>query len=88
MRHLVCLALIACCLVAASGCVQATKDIQVANRSVVRGLTQDRTMTESYTEHLHRINAVVDQDARALVDDWDMFWQRERQSRLTRWHTP
>ena len=88
MRHLVCLALAACCLVVTSGCVQMTKDIQTVNRSVTRGLTQDRTMTESYTEHLHRLNAIIDQDARALVEDWDLFWQRDRQARLTRWHTP
>jgi hypothetical protein len=45
-------------------------------------------MTESYIEHLHRLTAVVDQDARALVDDWDTLWQRDRPTRLTRWHTP
>ncbi len=88
MRHLVCLALVAGCLVVASGCVTATKDIQMLNRSVTRGLTQDRTMTESYTEHMHRINAIVDHDSRCLVEDWDMLWQRDRQARLTRWHTP
>ncbi len=88
MRRLVSLALGVLGLGLAGGCVQATKDVEVMHRSVTRGLTQDRTMTESYTEHLHRLNAVVDQDARAIVDDWDLFWQRERQTRLSRWHSP
>ena len=88
MRRVICLALVVCGLVLAPGCVQMTKDIQVANRTMTRGLTQDRTVTESYTEHLHRLNAIVDQDARALVEDWDLLWQRDRQSRLTRWHVP
>ena len=88
MRRLVCLVLIVCGLGLASGCVQATKDIETINRSVTRGLTQDRSMTESYAEHLHRLNAIVDHDARGLVEDWDLLLQRHRRNRLSRWHMP
>ena len=86
MRRVLCVALIGCVAALVTGCVQATKEAQVVNRIGVKALTQDRSMTESYTEHLHRLNAVVDQDAAALVDDWDMFWQRDRIGRLSRWH--
>ncbi len=88
MRRLIGSLLLAGCLTVSAGCVQMTKEIQVANRTLVRGVAQDRTMTESYTEHLHRLNAVIDTDARALVDDIDLFWQRNRETRLTRWATP
>ena len=88
MRRLLCSLLLAGCLTISAGCVQMTKEALVVNRTVVRGLTEDGTMTESYTEHLHRLNAVVDTDARALVDDIDLFWQRNRETRLTRWATP
>ena len=88
MRRLLCFMLVGCGLILASGCVQMTKDFQVVNRTVTKGLTEDRTMTESYTEHLHRLNSVVDHDARALVDDWDLFWQRDRVARLSRWQMP
>ncbi|MFQ5492287.1 MAG: hypothetical protein ACE5GE_16365 [Phycisphaerae bacterium] len=88
MHRFLCSLLLAGCLMISAGCVQLTKEMQVANRSVIRGVTEDRTMTESYTEHLHRLNAVVDLDARALVDDIDLFWQRDRETRLTRWATP
>ncbi|MHC4091772.1 MAG: hypothetical protein ACYSVY_16145 [Planctomycetota bacterium] len=88
MRRILCACLVGCVVLAASGCAQFSKDSIVANRTVVKGLAEDRSMTESYIEHLHRLTAVVDQDARALVDDWDTLWQRDRPTRLTRWHTP
>lgn len=87
MRRLVCVALAGFLLAAASGCTQLPKEAVVGNRIVVKGLTEDRSMTESYTEHLHRMIAVVDQDARGLVDDWDVLLLRDRPSRLTRWHS-
>jgi len=86
MRRILCLVLVGFLAAAASGCTQFSKEMAVNNRTVVKGLTEDRTMTESYTEHLHRLNSVVDQDARALVDDWDLALQRDRPTRLTRWH--
>ena len=44
------------------------------------------TMTQSSSERMHSLNGVVDLDTRALLDDIDEFWQRERGTRLTRWH--
>lgn len=76
-----------CCSVAAllAGCVQLTKEGVIAQRTVQRGLILDRTMTQSAEEQMHSMAAVVDQDAAALVEDWDAFWQRDRPTRLTRW---
>ncbi len=87
MRRLLCFSLTVALLAALSGCVQLSKESLVINRSATRGLTQDRTMTESYTEQMHRINSVIDHDAAALVEDIDLLWQRDRVARLTRWHT-
>ena len=88
MCRVLCLALLGGVLLAVSGSAQLSKESLFANRAVTRGITQDRTVTESFTEHMHRLNAVVDQDAAALVEDLDLFWQRDRVSRLTRWHVP
>lgn len=88
MRRLLCTLLLVGYLTVSAGCVQMTKETLVANRTLVRGLSEDRTMTESYTEHMHRLNAVVDMDSRGLIDDIDLFWQRDRGTRLSRWATP
>lgn len=43
------------------------------------------------TRSSHEIRNVVkqslDMDMRQLVDDWNMLWLADRQSRRTRWHT-
>lgn len=43
------------------------------------------------TRSSHEIRNVVKQDLnmdmRQLVDDWNMLWMVDRQSRRTRWHT-
>jgi len=70
------------------GCAQASKEAVWHNRMLVKGLSEDRSMTESYAEHLHRMNATVDHDARALIDDLDLVLLRDRPTRLSRWHTP
>lgn len=88
MRRILSFAMIAVIATLACGCVQMTKDMHNANQVVIKGLTEDRTVTESYTEHLHRINSVVNHDAKMLVDDWDLFLQRDRIGRLSRWHEP
>jgi len=73
-------------LLGSLGCAQFSKEAIYWNRTVTKGVSQDRSMTESYTEQMHRFYAVVDQDARAIVDDIDLVLQRDRPTRLTRWH--
>ena len=68
------------------GCAQTAKETSLVGRYFVRGATQSATMTQSSSEHMHSLNGVVDLDARALLDDLDMFWQRDRGMRLSRWH--
>jgi hypothetical protein len=87
MRRLVCVALVGFLLAAASGCAQLSKEVVVGNQIVVKGLTEDRSMTESHTEHLHRMTAIVNQDARGLIDDWDVLLLRDRPGRLARWYS-
>jgi hypothetical protein len=45
------------------------------------------SLGESPDEHYHRVSSVVTHDARALVDDLDLFFMTDRTSRLTRWHS-
>ena len=87
MRRILCVVLVGSLAAAVCGCAQTTKEVVVANRVLVKGLSEDRSPTESYTEHLHRLTAIVDQDARALIDDWDLLLQRDRPTRLMRWHS-
>ena len=69
-----------------SGCVQLNKEGAIAQRTAQQAMILDRTMTQSPEEQMHSMAAVVDQDAKGIVEDWDAFWQRDRPTRLTRWH--
>jgi hypothetical protein len=86
MRRLVCLGLLGAFAVATLGCAQMSKEVLVGNQILIDTISTDGTVTESYTEHMHRLTAVVDQDAKALMEDWDLLWQRDRISRLSRWY--
>ncbi len=44
------------------------------------------TLGETGAEHRERVSAVADQDARALVEDFDLLFMTDRPTRLTRWH--
>ena len=59
MRRVVCLALVGSVLLLASGCAQFSKEVVHNNRILVKGLTEHRTVTETYTEHLHRLTRAV-----------------------------
>ena len=37
-------------------------------------------------QRAHRGKMINDYQFRALVDDWDYFWLRERNTRLSEWH--
>ena len=69
-----------------SGCAQSAKEANLIGRYFYLGWTQSTSMTQSSSEHLHNMQGVVDLDAKALLDDIDLFWQRDRGTRLTRWH--
>ena len=69
-----------------SGCAQTAKEANLIGRYFYRGATQSHSMTQNSSEHLHSLQGVVDTDARAILDDIDTFWQRDRGTRLTRWH--
>jgi len=65
---------------------QLAKESSLITRYIQRGSTQSSTLTQSSGEHLHSLNGVVDIDSKALLDDIDLFWQRDRGMRLSRWH--
>ncbi len=44
-------------------------------------------VTRSSTEIRNVVKQNLDMDMRQLVDDWNMLWLADRQSRRTRWHT-
>ncbi len=44
-------------------------------------------MTRSSQEIRNVAKQTLNMDMRQLVDDWNMLWLADRQSRLTRWHT-
>jgi hypothetical protein len=69
-----------------SGCAQSAKEANLIGRYFYLGATQSHSMTQSSSEHLHSMQSIVDLDAKALLDDIDVFWQRDRGTRLTRWH--
>lgn len=45
------------------------------------------TPTQSVGEHMHDMSAVIDQDTRVFLYDFDMLYQTDRPTRLTRWHS-
>ena len=47
----------------------------------------EATMTQFPHEHFQAVSNVANQDARALVDDFDLLFLTDRPSRLTRWHS-
>ncbi|HUU82419.1 MAG TPA: hypothetical protein VM243_02840 [Phycisphaerae bacterium] len=85
MRRLMCLVLLGSVLTAI-GCAQSTKEVLVGNQVAISAVSESGTMTENYTEHMHRVTAQIDREGRALMEDWDLLWQRERSNRLSRWH--
>ncbi len=70
-----------------AGCGYGRAAAEVANAGKVVMMAQELgpTTTQSTGEHLHTINTVIDQDARAFFDDLDLLYQTERPTRLTRW---
>ena len=76
------------CLLWAAGCsgAQMAKEGALIARYAHRGATQSSTLTQSSAEHLHSLNGVVDLDAKGLLEDVDSFLQRDRTTRLSRWH--
>ena len=44
-------------------------------------------VTRSSAEIRNIAKQSIDMDMRQMVDDWNMLWLIDHQSRLTRWHT-
>ena len=45
------------------------------------------TLALTPAEHRHALEEITKHDARALVEDLDLFFLTDRPTRLTRWHT-
>ena len=71
-----------------TGCRVGPTASSVASAGKVFMMSQDLgpTLTQSTGEHMHSINAVIDQDLRAFYRDLDLIYQTERPTRLTPWH--
>jgi hypothetical protein len=51
-----------------------------------RAIFQNTNSTQTPADRMHTHKKVIDQDARALIDDIDYIMLRDRPSRLSRWH--
>jgi hypothetical protein len=71
-----------------AGCSTGRTAASVANAGKVFMMWQDLgpTLTQSTGDHMHSINAVIDQDLRAFYHDLDLLYQTDRPTRLTPWH--
>ncbi len=69
------------------GCASTQRESIYWNQQVIAGSTNTHTMTQTMSESVHGFQTIVDQDARALLDDIDMALLRTHPTRLTRWHT-
>lgn len=69
------------------GCASAQREFIWMNQRYAIGTTNTDTMTQTMPETIQSYNSIIDQDARALLDDIDMALLRQHPTRLTRWHT-
>ena len=88
MRKTVCGLLAVSLLVVAlgSGCATYPSEVAMWSRIHQKAVTQNTDSTQTPGERLHTFRRVVDQDARAIIDDIDYYVMRDRPSRLSRWH--
>lgn len=68
------------------GCALLPSEGVYWGRVVERARFQDTDSVQTPADRMHTFRRVVDQDARALVDDIDYILLRDRPSRLSRWH--
>ena len=73
-------------LMANSGCGLLVAEQAYWKQRVYKTFSQDTNSSQSPADRMHTQRQVVNQDARALVDDIDFILMRERPSRLSRWH--
>ncbi len=69
-----------------TGCASLGADAVYWERVGNRAIYQDAGTAESAAYRMHTFQRVVDEDARALIDDLDYLTLRDRPSRLSRWH--
>ena len=74
-------------LVSTTGCVsQLMVEKAYWDRRAHKSFFQEGSSTQSTADRMHMHRQVVDQDARAIIDDIDYVLLRDRPSRLSRWH--
>ena len=73
-------------LMANSGCGLLVAEQAYWNQRAHKTFWQDTNSSQTPADRMHTQRQVVNQDARALVDDIDFILMRERPSRLSRWH--
>ncbi|MCB9849085.1 MAG: hypothetical protein H6817_00100 [Phycisphaerales bacterium] len=73
-------------MVAGSGCGLGPSNDAYWDYRMQKLFTQDTNSVQSSADRMHTLRQVADQDARAMVDDWDFVWMTDRPSRLSRWH--
>jgi hypothetical protein len=73
-------------LATSSGCGQVATERAYWNETLHKSLFQETNSTQTAADRMHTHRQVINQDARAIIDDIDFILLRERPSRLSRWH--
>jgi len=69
-----------------AGCSLAGAEQVYWQRIVDRARFQNTNSVQTPADRMHTFQQVIDQDARALVEDIDYILLRDRPSRLSKWH--
>lgn len=73
-------------LTATTGCATSGAELAYWDNVFHKAMWQDTNSAQSAADRMHTQRQVVNQDARALIDDFDWMTMRDRPSRLSRWH--
>lgn len=73
------------CVGLLTACASNTREAYYWNHTLIEGMTNTDTVTETMSENTRSHRRVIDADARGLLDDVDMATYRDRPTRLTRW---
>lgn len=85
----VCFAVLLACAFVVTGCNVGRSAARMSQASKWFMFSQNLgpTPTQSVSEHMHDMSAIFDHDAKLLIYDMDMFYQTDRPTRLSRWHS-
>jgi hypothetical protein len=53
--------------------------------AVILGQSGCASLTQTSAEHMHTYDVIVKHDMLTLPDDWDLLWEMDRPTRLSRW---